>query len=323
LEDYSIYLTRYKNEYSFHSFSPIASIDNIYYITSLTVFYTRTCITSILLVFKNGEKKSIGNDQSGTTASYLDLSGNKRLYSFKSVCDLFCDSFIICSIDTLTQKQECITSGFNYTLEKYRSVSLEPLEIYSFFATVTYFDTDVCISTLGVSYDTLWPTASLNSMDLFRFTTEKSQKNFTQSTTLNNGANNLVSLIVNYDDVCMTGLSFFYENGENFNVGYNGTSSFEINYLSSFSFESRCEPEEDTCYFIRICSFNQCYDIGDRKRQNGRKKITGLFYNFIIQSFYGELSVYSGHNCIQYLGVGYSFGKRFKLRIFIFNLAYF
>jgi hypothetical protein len=289
------------------------------------VNYTSTCIACITLGFSNRETFSIGACSSGTNSSYLDLSGTKKLYSFKSVCDIFCDSFIICSIDTLTQKQECITSGFNYTLDKYRSVSLESMEIYSFFSTIIYLGSDICISNLGVVYDgILWPSASLNSMDLFRLSTEKSQKYFTQSTTLNNGSNTLVSLIVNYDDVCLTGLSFFYDNGENFNVGHNGTSSFEFNYLSSFSFESRCEPEEDTCYFIRICSESFfCQDIGDTNRQNGRKKITGLFYNFIIQSFYGELSVYSGHNCIQYLGVSYSFGKRFKLRIFIFNLAYF
>jgi hypothetical protein len=273
------------------------------------VFYTRTCITKFLLVFKNGDTKPIGQDQSGTTASYLDLSGNKKLHSFKSVCDLFCDSFIICSIDTVTQKQECITSGFNYTQDKYYSVSLESMMIFTFFATVTYFNTDICISTLGVNYDTQWPTTNLNSMDLFRLSTEKSQKNFEQSTTLNNGKIGLVSLVVNYDDVCLTGLSFFYENGENFTVGQNGTSSFDfVYYVDGFTFESRCEPEEDTCYLIRICSYNQCNDIGETKRQNGVKKITGLFYNFIIKSFYGELNVFNGHNCIGHLGVGYSFG---------------
>ena len=119
----------------------------------------------------------------------------------------------------------------------------------------------------------------------------------------------LVSLFVNYDDVCLTGLSFFYENGENFTVGHNGTSYFEfVNYVDGFTFESRCEPEDNTCYFIRICSYNQCNDIGDTKRQNGVKKITGLFYNFIVKSFYGELNVYNGHNCIGHLGVSYSFG---------------
>jgi hypothetical protein len=272
------------------------------------VFYTRTCITKLLLFFINGDTKPIGRDQSGTSASYLDLSGNKKLYSFKSVCDIFCDSFIICSIDTLTQKQECITSGFNHSLDKYNSVSLESMVIDSFFATVTYYETAVCISTLGVTYDTLWPTSSLNSMDLFRLSSDKSVQNFTQSTTLNNGEIGLQSLIVNFDDVCLTGLSFFYENGENFTVGQNGTYSFFLNHFWPVSFESRCEPEEDTCYFIRICSNNQCNDIGDTKRQNGVEKITGLFYNFIIKSFYGELNVFNGHNCIRHLGVGYSFG---------------
>jgi hypothetical protein len=250
------------------------------------VFYTRTCITKLLLVFKNDETKSIGHDQRGTSATYLDLSGTKKLYSFKSVCDVVCDSFIICSIDTVTQKQECITSGINYTLDKYKSVSLEPMEIISFFSTIIFFDADVCISNLGVAYTRiLWAATSLNSMDLFRLSSEKSQKNFEQSTTLNNGANGLVSLFVNYDDVCLTGLSFFYENGENFTVGHNGTFSFFLNHFWPVSFESRCEPEEDTCYFIRICLYNQCNDIGDTKRQNGVKKLPAYSIILLLNLF--------------------------------------
>jgi hypothetical protein len=288
------------------------------------VFYSSPCITGIILSYSDGETSYIGNCPSGTNTAFLDLSGTKKLYSFKSVCDIFCDSFIICSIDTVTQKQQCITSGFNYTLDKYQdSVSLESMEIKSFFYTIYDFANDVCISNLGVTCNLLWPTKHSNSINLFRLSTEKSSLNFTYNIDYNS-LNELTSLIINYDDICVTGLSFVYDDGKIVNVGYNGTASFEFysySYNQIVSVESRCTAADDICYFIRICSYNDyssCLDVGNSSRPSGLKKFTSLYHYFLrikIQSYYGDFFQYNGHNCIQTLGVSYFLGKViFKFR---------
>jgi hypothetical protein len=294
------------------------------------VYYSSTCITGIILGYSDEMEGCIGTCTSGTNSSYLDLSDTKKLYSFKSVCDIFCDSFIICSIDTLTQNQECITSGFNYTLDKYNSVSLESMGILSFFSNIYVFGTDVCISNLGVVCDVLWPTKHSNNVNLFRLSTEISNSNFTHTIDYN-GIHELTSLIVNYDDFCVTGLSFVYNDSKKVNVGYNGTASFKFKSYSDnqiLSVESRCTPADDVCYFIRICSYNDssiCLDVGNSKKPSGLKKFTSLYPNYLstkIQSYYGDFIHYNGHNCIQTLSVSYFIGKLAFNRIEKFHFLF-
>jgi hypothetical protein len=317
LKDQSIYLTRYTNHYAYSLVFEKTSTSDTNYLTSLTVFYSSTCISGIILGYSDGKEGCLGNCTSVKNSSHLDLSGTKILHSFKSVCDIFCDSFIICSIDTVTQKQECITSGFNYTLDKYyNSVSLESMEIYSFFSTTYDFKNDVCISNLGVVSYVIWPSEYVNSVNLFRVSTAKSYSNFTLNI---NDKNELTSLIVNYNDYCITGLSFVYDDGKKVNVGYNGTASFEFysySYNQIVSVESRCTAGDDFCYFIRICSYYDytiCLDVGNSSRPSGLKKFTSLYpFDFLrikIKSYYGDFFQHNGHNCIRTLGASYFLGK--------------
>jgi hypothetical protein len=328
----SFYLTRYVNDEQMDLSSHETTVNDISFLTKLTMHFTSTCISGITMSFNDGNRVLIGYPNYGTNMTHLDLSGTKKLYSFKSVCNLFCDSFIICSIDTITLLIECVTSGSTnkYPLDQYNSVSLDSMGIYSIFATTINYGSDKCISNLGMVCFPLWPTTSLNYMNLFRLSIEKPKLNFTQN------ASNLTSLIVNYDTFCVTGLGFVYGNGEYVSVGFNGTSFVSLDLSGTralFSVETRCKAQDTLCYFMRLCSFdtankpmeeNVCVDAGNFNRDLfGLKHFASLspieqlisydipvkiLSAIRIQSFYGDFNQYNGHNCIQNFGINYFLG---------------
>jgi hypothetical protein len=194
------------------------------------------------------------------------------------------------------------------------------MKIYSFFSTIyDHGYNDVCISNFGVLFDMTYPTNNSNSINLFRLSSEKTNSNFKLNVNDNNGKNELTSLIVNYNDYCITGLSFEHDDGKKVNVGYNGTDSYTFSSYSNKhirSVESRCTAGEDFCYFIRMCSYDDyysCLDVGNSSRPSGQKKFTSLadlFYLDIeIQSYFGDFFQFNGHNCIRNLGVSYFIGN--------------
>jgi hypothetical protein len=167
-------------------------------------------------------------------------------------------------------------------------------------------------------------------MNLFRLSIEKPKLNFTQN------AANLTSLIAYYDTFCVTGLGFVYGNGEYVSVGSNGTSHASLDLSGTralFSVESRCEPQDTLCYFMRLCSYdtankfqeeNVCVDAGNlnkdlfslkhfaslsRIEQVSESEIPlKILSTFRIQSFYGDFGQYNGTNCIQNLAINYFLG---------------
>jgi hypothetical protein len=170
-------------------------------------------------------------------------------------------------------------------------------------------------------------------MNLFRLSIEKPKLNFTQN------AANLTSLIAYYDTFCVTGLGFVYGNGEYVSVGSNGTSHASLDLSGTralFSVESRCEPQDTLCYFMRLCSYdttkkfqeeNVCVDAGNlnkdlfslkhfaslNRQRFGYDDSAKIIATFRIQSFYGDFNQYNGNNCIQNLAINYILGIKINI----------
>ena len=300
----SLFLTRYITQQPLISFyHPIKAN-----LINLTMKYTRVCTNGFALGYSDGTLESFGFD--GTNAVSIDVTGNRTFYSFESFCsDTYCDKFTICTIDSKNSLLiECYNSGneaSNFLSQKvYRAYNLQSL-----FGTIT-FNYDGCISNLGVTYSsnkTL--NSSLSNLNLVRIpsTLTNTLSNFTQFIM------DLKSLIINYDDTCITGFNFVYTGTHGVNVGSNGTNSISLDLTNSQSLYSVLSYCDKICDFMRFCSidtknetFVNCVDAGNFAQ---RLKINYFVStkDFYMQSFYGNFLVYSGSNCLQNIGISYMF----------------
>ena len=78
------------------------------FINSITMKYqSGICVTGFDLVFSDSTI-TIGDDASHVS---LDLTNNKRLYSFASYCGDICDRIDLCSIDPVSLVINCVSGG--------------------------------------------------------------------------------------------------------------------------------------------------------------------------------------------------------------------
>jgi hypothetical protein len=293
----------------------------------MIIHYTSICITGIEFDYSNGPSASIGFD--GTNETSLDLSRNKRLDSLSSYCDVVCNSFTLCSRDTVTQTKTCIDVGnlMTVNLNKYHSISLDQSSIYSFFGTLTSLNGLVCISNLGIIGLQYWPSENLNTMNLARIPTKIAEAN--SSFSINIDQTELTSLVLKYDDYCTNGFDFVYKNGSIQSLGFNGTWSVSLDLSGSnklFSVETRNKLEDEFFYFVRLCSYNSnstnmfetlCVDNRKSSLNYGLKKfitINSPNSDLQIKSFYGEtIQKNDGHVCIRNFGINFLFENRFRI----------
>ena len=203
------------------------------------------------------------------------------MYSLSSYCDVICNSFTLCSIDTVTQAKSCIDVGnlMTVSLNKYHSINLESFSIYSFFGTLTTLNGLECVSNLGVIGLQFWPSDNLNTMNLVRIATNIVKAN--SSFSVNIDQNELTSLVLNYDDYCTNGFDFVYKNGSIQSMG--------------LKLETRNKLQDEIFYSIRLCSYNS--------------NSTNMFDTVCVDNE----KLDDGHICLRNLGINFLFENRFRI----------
>ena len=134
------------------SFTQPVTTNNINTLTSLTVYYSTTCVMGIDFGFSDGTKVNTGssnflNQLSGQTT--LDLT-NKNLYEVDNYCGLTADFIRFCSMSS-TGVKTCTNNG-NLAIVPNEFVCLKNMTIVSFYGSYfTGFNGFYCVSNLGVN----------------------------------------------------------------------------------------------------------------------------------------------------------------------------
>ena len=228
------------------SFSQATSTNNLNYLTSITLKYNSVGPTGFTFVYNDGTQVNVG--YSGTQSASLDLTGSKKLYSFKSYCGtLICKTFQLCSIDTLSLQTTCITGG-NTSTHFNTGISVLNLQILSFYGTFNTYNGSNYFSNLANTYSLL-DKSSNNRVDLIKVATT-SISNFSQA------FYQAGSITINYNSVCVTGLKFDFSDGTMVSTGYTGSNSMFFDLSNQKKIYSISTNYDKVCKVVRLCSID-------------------------------------------------------------------
>ena len=251
-------------------------------------------------VYNDGTQVNVG--YSGTQSASLDLTGSKKLYSFKSYCDtLICERFQICSIDYLSFQITCITVGNNSALYN-TDISLQSLHVNSFFGTFNALNGNNYISNLAITFSLLSQSED-NTLNLVKEGTSTPVSNFNQS------LNQINSILISSNSVCVTGFTFIFKNGTNSSAGFNSSNSILLDLSEDkklYSISSNCGT---FCNSIRLCSIDTGLSTIDCVRAGNPSFDPNNFamvQDFAINTIYGDFISSGSDNCLQNLGTSYS-----------------